>query len=172
MGGSMTQRGDEETVRRTLTVGVPTDRAFTTFVEEFANWWPPEYTWGQEALETIGIEGREGGRCFERGPHGFHNDWGRVLAYEPPTEGREGGGRLLISWQVSPMREPVPDPERASEVEVRFEEEGPSSTRVEFEHRSFSRHGPGGEEYLEAMSSPDWGWTYILDRYAANLTLA
>jgi hypothetical protein len=46
------------------------------------------------------------------------------------------------------------------------------STRVELEHRGFSRHGPGGADYLEAMSSPDWGWTYILDRYAANLTLA
>lgn len=165
----MTQWGDEGSIRRTLTVRVPADRAFTAFVEEFANWWPPEYTWAQESLETIAIERREGGRCFERGPHGFHSDWGRVLAYEPP---REGSGRLIISWQVGPTREPVPAPERASEVEVRFEEEGPSSTRVEFEHRGFSRHGPGGADYRVAMDSPDWGWTYILDRYEANLTLA
>ena len=140
-----------------MTVPAPPERAFAAFAEGLGDWWPPEYTWSQGVLEEIGIEGREGGLCFERGPHGFRCDWGRVLAYEP-------GARVVFSWQISPTRVPEPDPERASEVEVRFAaaEEG---TRVELEHRAFERHGEGAEGYEAAMAS-EQGWPYILERYA------
>jgi uncharacterized protein YndB with AHSA1/START domain len=84
-----------------------------------------------------------------------------VLVWDPPR-------RLAFSWQISPGREPIPDPKKASEVELRFGEEGPRSTRIEFEHRGFSRHGEGAEGYREAMGS-EQGWPYILDRYAAKL---
>jgi uncharacterized protein YndB with AHSA1/START domain len=150
---------NEDVVRHTLTVPVSADRAFALFTEEFATWYPREYTWSQDVLDTIAIEGREGGRCFERGPHGFWVDWGRVLVWDPPR-------RLAFSWQISPRREPVPDPEKSSEVEIRFHEDEAQSTRVEFEHRGFSRHGEGAEGYRQAMGS-ERGWSYILDRYAA-----
>jgi hypothetical protein len=68
----------------------------------------------------------------------------------------------LFSWQISPRREPVPDREKASEVELRFEE-GSRSTRIEFEHRGFSRHGEGSDGYREALGS-EQGWPYILER--------
>src|SRR5215218_6747878 len=62
--------------------------------------------------------------------------------------------------------EPNPDPAKAGEVGLRFEE-GPRGTKIEFEHRGFSRHGEGGEGYREALGS-ERGWPYILDRYAAK----
>ena len=153
----MAEQDTEEAVRRTLTVPVPVDRAFALFTGELATWWPPEYTWAKDKLETIRIESGEGGRCFERGPHGFECDFGRVLAWEPPH-------RLVFSWQISPTRVPEPNPEKASEVEVRFEPNGPHSTRVAFEHRGFAKHGEGAAEYREAMDSAQ-GWEYILSRY-------
>ncbi len=155
----MTRQTPEDEVRRTATLRVPADRAFAVFTDGLAIWWPPEYTWAGDALDTIGIEPREGGRCFERGPHGFWCDWGRVLVWDPPH-------RLVLSWQISPERVPEPDPAKASEVEVRFVAEGPSACRVELEHRGFERHGEGGAGYRAGMDSAE-GWTYILDRYAA-----
>ncbi len=53
-------------------------------------------------------------------------------------------------------------------MEVRFEAEEPSSTRVELEHRAFERHGKGGKAYREGMGSPQ-GWAYCFERYAASL---
>jgi len=153
----------EDAIRFTLTVPASAERAYAVFAEEFDSWYPSEYTWSQDVLDTIGIEGREGGRCFERGPHGFWIDWGRVLVWDPPY-------RLVFTWQVSPRREPVPDPAKASEVEVRFHEEGAQNTRIGFEHRGISRHGEGAEEYLEALGS-EQGWPYILDRYAATFVV-
>lgn len=140
-----------------MTVPAPAERAFAIFTEGLASWWPAEYTWSQDVLATIAIEPGEEGRCFERGPHHFECDWGRVLAWEPPR-------RLVFTWQISPRREPQPNPLKASEIEIRFEPEGPSATRVEFEHRFFDRHGEGWAEYRAALESPQ-GWSYILDRY-------
>jgi uncharacterized protein YndB with AHSA1/START domain len=57
-----------------ITVPVPPERAFSLFTEGMTSWWPPEYTWAQRTLEEIAIEPREGGHCFERGPHGFRCD--------------------------------------------------------------------------------------------------
>jgi uncharacterized protein YndB with AHSA1/START domain len=150
-----------EPIRRGLTVSAPPDRAFSAFTEGLGSWWPSEYTWSGEVLDSIAIEPREGGRCFERGPHGFECDWGRVLACERPR-------RLVFAWQISPRREPVPDPERASEVEVRFEPDGDRGTRLELEHRGFERHGEEAGGYRDALDSPE-GWGFMLDRYAAAL---
>jgi uncharacterized protein YndB with AHSA1/START domain len=146
-----------EPIRHTLAVPRDPAAAFRLFSDELGRWWPREYTWGQEALEAIGLEPRAGGLCYERGPHGFRCDWGRVLAWEPPH-------RVALAWQIGPRREPVPDPARASRVEVRFEPDG-GGTRVTLVHDGFERHGDGAAGYREAMASPQ-GWPYILSRLA------
>jgi uncharacterized protein YndB with AHSA1/START domain len=148
-----------DAIRAAVVVPLAPEQAFRLFAPGLASWWPREYTWGQEALETIAIEPHEGGFCYERGPHGFRSDWGRVLAWEPPK-------RLRFTWQIGPGREPLPDPARASEVQVTFVGEEADATRVELEHREFERHGEGGGGYRAALGS-EQGWPYILDRYAA-----
>jgi uncharacterized protein YndB with AHSA1/START domain len=102
---------DEKAIHQIMTVPMSVEHAFKIFAEGLASWWPAEYTWSQDVLETIAIEPGEGGRCFERGPHNFECDWGRVLTWEPPH-------RLAFTWQISPKREPEPNPAKASEVEV------------------------------------------------------
>lgn len=155
----MTRPVTGDAIRRTMVVAAGIDKAFEVFTSGLASWWPPEYTWSGDALDTIGIEPRRDGPCYEIGPHGFRVDWGRVLDWEPPRW-------LVLAWQISPRRQPVPDPAGASEIELRFVEEGPASTRVEFEHRAFDRHGDESGDYRAALESPG-GWPYILDRYAA-----
>jgi uncharacterized protein YndB with AHSA1/START domain len=146
-------------IRHQVSVTSDSDEAFRQFAEQLDRWWPREYTWSGDVLQAIGIEPREGGLCYEPGPHGFRCDWGRVLVWEPPV-------RLVLAWQISPRREPVPDPRRASEVEVQFDPDGRGGTRVTLEHRGFDRHGTGASEYRAAMASPQ-GWAYILARYTA-----
>jgi uncharacterized protein YndB with AHSA1/START domain len=156
----MTLRPGDEPIREAVTVPVPVDQAFAAFAD-LARWWPRQYTWAADTLEDIGIEPREGGLCYERGPHGFTCHWGRILAWEPPT-------RLVITWQIAPDRVPEPNPAKASEVEVRFHPAEPSGARVELEHRALARHGDGADAYRQGMASPA-GWPHILGRYAATV---
>jgi uncharacterized protein YndB with AHSA1/START domain len=144
-------------IQQTFILPVSADKAFELFVNQFDSWWPKEYTWSADGLETIAIEPKVGGRCYEQGPHGFECDWGRVLVHDPPK-------RLLFTWQISPNRVPQPNPENASEVEVTFKEEENGQTDITFIHRHFEKHGEGAEGYREAMGS-SMGWPYILERY-------
>lgn len=146
-----------DAITAAVTVETSPDEAFAVFFDRFADWWPREFTWSQDALATVAVEPREGGRAFERGPDAFHIDWGRVREVERPR-------RALFTWQISPRCVPVPDPARASEVEVRFEQADGGRTRVELEHRGFSRHREGADEYRHMMG--EQGWPYALGRFA------
>lgn len=129
--------------------------AFRRFTEHINRWWPKAYTWSGELVHQVKIDARRGGLCSETGPHHFRIDWGRVTDVEPD--------RLIrFTWQISSARVPEPDPSKASEVTVLFEEVSESLTEVTLEHRRFQQHGPGWIEYLKAMDSSG-GWTYLLD---------
>lgn len=148
-----------EPVRHKVVVDADPVRAFDAFLL-LHRWWPREYSWAADALEMIAVEPRVGGRCYERGPHGFECDWGRVVAYEPPR-------RLVFTWQINFDRTPQPDPAKASEVEVRFTARG-VSTMVQLEHRGFERHGERALDYRAGMESKA-GWPLMLERYAASI---
>lgn len=109
-------------------------------------------------VETV-FEPRVGGNIVDRGEDGSECRWARVLAYEPPH-------RVVFSWDIGPTWQLERDPENASEVEVRFIEEGPGRTRVELEHRNLDRHGPGWEAVAEGVEG-DGGWPLYLDRFVA-----
>jgi hypothetical protein len=63
----------------------------------------------------------------------------------------------VISWDINARWQLETDPEKTSEVEVRFSAEGPDRTRVELEHRNLDRHGEGWEQMRDAVGSPN-GW--------------
>lgn len=71
-----------------------------------------------------------------------------------------------LSWHLNGEYEYDPDPAKASEIEVRFVSEGPSTTRVELEHRYFERHGGTGARLHDSVGG-DGGWGGILAEYAA-----
>lgn len=149
----------DDSITTAITVTGSPEDAFAMFFDRFADWWPQEFSWSQDVLESVVVDARPGGKATEFGPDGFRIDWGTVREVERPT-------RALISWQISPRREPVPDQRRASEVEVRFAEEG-GRTRVEVIHRGFARHGDGADDYRAMMA--DQGWPLALDRYVQRL---
>ena len=157
----MSTQAAETSVRTSIVVEAPVERAFSVFTEDFGSFKPPEHNMlGVEIAETV-FEHRVGGHLYDRGIDGSECRWARVLAYEPPH-------RLVISWDISPQWQIETDLEKTSEVEVRFISEAPERTRVELEHRNLDRHGEGWEAEREGVGS-EGGWPLYLQRFAERL---
>ena len=146
------------TVRSSIVVDAPIDRAFRVFTEDFGAFKPASHNLlAVEIAETV-FEPRVGGYLYDRGVDGSECRWARVLAYEPPH-------RVVISWDISPYWQLETDLEKTSEVEVHFIAETDKRTRVELEHRNLDRHGEGWEGERNAVGSPG-GWPDGLRRFA------
>ncbi len=146
----MTTQIDETSVRTSITVEAPIERAFSQFTEGIGTWWPQEHHILEAELAEMVFEPYEGGHVIDRGVDGSECRWARVLIYEPPS-------RVVISWDIDARWQIETDPEKTSEVEVRFAAEGPDRTHVELEHRNLDRHGEGWEQMRDAVGSPG-GW--------------
>jgi uncharacterized protein YndB with AHSA1/START domain len=152
-------RATATTVRSSVLVHAPIERAFRVFTEDFGAFKPPEHNLlPVEIAETV-FEPHAGGHLYDRGVDGSECRWARVLAYEPPH-------RIVISWDISPHWQLEPDRDKTSEVEVRFIAESPERTRVQLEHRNLDRHGDDWESLRDGVHG-DQGWPLYLDRYAA-----
>ena len=146
------------TVRSSIVVEAPIDRAFRVFTEEFGSFKPREHNLLMVEIADTVFEPRVGGYVYDRGVDGSECRWARVLAYEPPD-------RVVISWDISPHWQLETDIDRTSEVEVRFVPETPERTRVELQHRKLDRHGEGWEGLREGVAGNE-GWPLYLQRYA------
>jgi uncharacterized protein YndB with AHSA1/START domain len=154
----MSTQAAETSVRTSIVVEAPIERAFSVFTEEFGSFKPPEHNMlAVEIAETV-FEPRVGGHLYDRGVDGSECRWARVLAYEPPN-------RVVLSWDISPQWQIETDLEKTSEVEVQFISETPERTRVELEHRHLDRHGEGWEQERDGVAAPD-GWPLYLQRFA------
>jgi uncharacterized protein YndB with AHSA1/START domain len=150
---------DAATVQRQIVVDAPIQQAFSVFTERFGDFKPKEHNLLGSPIATTVFEPRVGGHIYDRAVDGSECHWARILAYEPPT-------RVVFSWDIGPQWQVESDPERTSEVEVRFFEETPRRTRVELEHRNIERHGPGWENVRGGVGN-DAGWPLYLARYAS-----
>jgi uncharacterized protein YndB with AHSA1/START domain len=147
-------------VKTSIIVDAPAERAFDVFTRDIGSWWPPEHHILSAELAEMVFEPYVGGHVIDRGVDGSESRWARVLAYEPPT-------RVVFSWDITLDWKIASDPEQTSEVEVRFVPEG-ERTRVELEHRNIERHGEGWERMRDAVGSAD-GWGVGLRRLAERL---
>ena len=154
----MTAAAQATSIRHEIVVGAPIERAFSVFTNGFGSFKPPEHNMlGLDIAETV-FELHEGGNVYDRGVDGSECRWARGLVYEPPH-------RVVISWDISPQWQIETDPEKTSEVDVRFIAEAPDRTRVELEHRNIDRHGDGWESVREGVDGDD-GWPLYLHRFA------
>jgi DNA-binding transcriptional ArsR family regulator/uncharacterized protein YndB with AHSA1/START domain len=157
----MSTQATATSVRASIVVEAPIQRAFQVFTSDFGSFKPPEHNLLQvEIAETV-LEPRVGGCLYDRGIDGSECRWARVLAYEPPH-------RLLFSWDISPYWQIEADQAKTSEWEVRFIAETPARTRVEIEHRNLDRHGEGWEGVRDGVAGNE-GWPLYLQRYAKLL---
>jgi activator of Hsp90 ATPase-like protein len=135
-------------------VDCPLEHAFDTWTQRTSSWWPPSHTVsGEPGLEVV-FEGRAGGRIFERTPGGREVEWGEVTVWDRPR-------RLSYLWHIRTDRSD------ATEVEIRFSEQGASRTRVEIEHRGWERLGAKGAGWRTVNRS---GWDGVLPHYVAACT--
>jgi uncharacterized protein YndB with AHSA1/START domain len=154
----MSTQAAETSVRTSIVVDAPIERAFSVFTDGFGTFKPREHNLlDVEIAETV-FETHVGGNIFDRGVDGSECRWARVLEYEPPN-------RVVFSWDISPQWQIETDLDKTSEVEVRFVAEAPERTRVELEHRNLDRHGPGWEEERDGVGS-EQGWPLYLNRFA------
>jgi len=139
-----------EPVRRTVTVDRPVEDAFRVFTDGIGKWWALEVhslsldRTGAPA-QTAVMEGRVGGRLYERMSDGNEADWGKLLVWEPPH-------RVAFEWHVTGT---------PTEVEVRFTPQG-GGTRVDLVHSGFDRL----EDPERRRRGYDEGWALGLERYA------
>lgn len=118
--------------------------AFRLYTQDLGRWWPSHtHSLGEDKVATVIMEARVGGRIFERWHDGTEKLWGTVLAWEAPN-------RVVHTWHVST------DPDRASEVELRFAPLGASRTRVTLEHRHWEQMmGPAAQGARDGYNQ---GW--------------
>ena len=154
---------DPNSVRKVVSVQAPPPVAWRVFTEEIGRWWPlATHKIGTAKAADAVIEPRVGGRWYERGDDGSTCDWGRVLAWEPPT-------RLVLAWQISADWKYAPC--LRTEVEVRFIAEGKNATRVELEHRHLELYGERRDQMRGTFDS-EMGWKGLLDAFAARASAA
>ncbi len=138
-----------EPIRLSFEVDCPPAHAFETWTGRIDRWWPADHTvTGEEGL-TVVLEGRPGGRIFERTPSGAEHDWGEVTIWDPPE-------RFAYLWHLRRDRSD------ATDVEIRFVDLGDGTTRVEIEHAGWERLGAEGETWRDRNHG---GWATLLPHF-------
>ena len=141
------------TIRKSIKVERPPQISFRVFCEAISEWWPKGPSFNGKLLTGMIIDGRVGGRFYERYADGTEYEIGRVTAYQPPD-------LVAFTWRA-------PSWELPTQVEIRFNAEG-SGTRVELEHSGWEQT----EKIHETRKSYDSGWEFVLGHYLTHLTMA
>jgi uncharacterized protein YndB with AHSA1/START domain len=158
----MSTQTSDTSIQNSIVVDAPIERAFSVFTDDFGSFKPREHNMLQVDIAETVFEMHVGGNIYDRGVDGSECRWARVLAFEPPN-------RIVFSWDISPQWQIESDPDKTSEVEVRFIAETAERTRVELEHRKLDRHGEGWEGVREGVHG-DQGWPLYLRRFAELLS--
>ena len=132
-------------VRKALLVPIAPEKAFSLYTTGVASWWPLDsHSVGENRAETVILEGRAGGRFYERDKDGTAAEWGVVRVWDPPH-------RLVYSWH------PGRPEDTGQEVELRFAADG-SGTRIDLEHRGWEALGDKAEA---VRANYDKGWDFV-----------
>ena len=149
----MNQSLIKKVVRKSITVSLAPAEAFRLWTELIHTWWPNTHSISGDPHTRVCIEGRVGGRFFERASNEEEFDWGVIEVWRPPR-------RLAFTWFLGSR------PQLPTRVEVRFVPVNNSRTRVEVEHR-----GPEliGDLWRERVKLFEGGWEAVLGRYAERI---
>lgn len=131
-------------------VGCSPEHAFDTWCRRTSMWWPKRHSRSGDPNLEVTIEGRVGGRIYERTASGDEHDWGEITAWEPPH-------RLGYLWHIYGTRD------EATDVDIRFLPSG-DETVVRITHGGWERLGTRGEGLRERNRR---GWAGLLPSFEA-----
>ena len=153
----MTTESDIAPVRKELQLACSPAQAFATFTTGMGRWWPlATHSVGQEAAESVVVEGRVGGRIVERTRDGAEHVWGTVTAWQPAE-------RFAFTWH------PGRSADSAQAVDVGFFA-GDGGCRVVLEHGDWQVLGDRAGDVREQYDS---GWDEVFgQRYASAAATA
>lgn len=144
-----TERDSDLVIRKSVTVPLSQRDAFKLFTEGIGTWWPALTHSVAESSETRTVmEGRLGGQIYEETASDTVT-WGTITAWDAPAS-------FSSTWH------PGSGVELATQLTVRFIAEGPSTTRVELEHRGWEIHGESAADHFAGYST---GWDPVLGQY-------
>ena len=138
-----------EPLRFSFEVDCPVEHAFSVWTAGIGTWWPADHTVTAERDLRVVMEGRPGGRIYERTRDGVEHEWGEVTVWEPPH-------RLDYLWYLRADRSD------ATDVVIRFVPAGDAATRVEIEHSGWERLGTRGGAWRDRNHQ---GWSTLLPHY-------
>ncbi|PQA89133.1 SRPBCC family protein [Hyphococcus luteus] len=142
-----------EPVVKTITLNASVEKAFRHFTDNIHAWWPlATHSLSAENAQSVVFEARPGGRIYEIDKDGKERDWGVVKACDAPS-------RLVFSWVLE-------NPAGATEVEVRFADEGAGKSSLTLIHRGWENR----EDGAKWRKDYDGGWDGVLGKYAAALS--
>ena len=78
-----------DAITRSITVATDPVRAFQMWIERIDEWWPKSHSRSRDPNTRVVLEGRPGGRFFERASDGSEFEFGSVVRYEPPDRQRQ-----------------------------------------------------------------------------------
>jgi uncharacterized protein YndB with AHSA1/START domain len=120
-------------VQKAVRVKGSVEAAFRLFTQGIGKWWPlATHSISEGEAVTCIMEGRVGGRLFERDRAGREHLWGMVTAWEPPR-------RVAYTWH---LHRPA---DMAQQVEVHFSDGGGGTTLVELTHSGWEKLGERGK---------------------------
>jgi len=138
-------------VIKVVTVRCPPATAFKRFTEDLAAWWPLATHHIGDDPQTCVIEGRVGGRLYERSGAGAECVWGQIEQWDPPR-------RLSFTWQVRLAAE------HTQRIDVTFAPAA-GGTRVELVHSGWEKLG---EAAAARRDSYDQGWGRVFEQCYAD----
>jgi uncharacterized protein YndB with AHSA1/START domain len=139
-----------DALRVSFEVGCGVEHAFAVWTKRIGTWWPADHTLsGGPAM--ILLEGRVGGRIYERTTQGKELDWGLVTVWRPPS-------LLAYRWHLGS------DPDSATNVEVTFSTLGPKRTRVQIEQTGWELLGAAAAEQRGRNRT---GWESLRPHFCA-----
>jgi uncharacterized protein YndB with AHSA1/START domain len=140
----MTTETADLTIRKTLHVDAPVERAFDVFTNGLPDWWPSDTHSVDKG--TPDIDWRVGGTAGEL-VRGERKEWADILEFDPPQA-------LALRWRVDPENPPT-------HVRVTFTAEG-DGTRVELTHSGWEAYGAAAQE---SFNDYNGGWDAVLGHY-------
>lgn len=148
----MQQAGLIEPIVKAIELNASIEKAFGHFTKNIHLWWPlATHSLSQENAKSVVFEAKVGGRIYEIEKSGREREWGRVKVCEPPH-------RLVFSWVLEA-------PEKQTEVEVEFKDEGAGKSSLTLIHRGWDKRSDGAEWRAQYNQ----GWTGVLKAYETTV---